>query len=123
MYHTQYNRVVLFDYLFEYQSTITKHLLFSGLITVTDTDFVTNIDAFSVGHSSAFVDPGSKRISASSDNDDVLVAAYSKGNKIVIVAHNQYKDGPSCKDVSFNVSGSIYVVHICKQASVTIVAR
>ena len=89
---------------------------------VSATDFVSNVDAFSVGHSSAFVDPHSVRVSAISDNDDILVAAYRKGNKIVIVAHNHHSAGGNCKNVAFYVVGRAYLVRMCKQASVSIVA-
>ena len=87
---------------------------------MTSNDFMTNVDSYSVGHSSAFVPPGSVRVGASSNNEDLIVAAYTlPEGSLVIVAHALYWEGS--KEVMFEVIGESYVVSVDREASVTII--
>ena len=86
---------------------------------MTADDFVTNVDSYSVGHSSAFVPAGAVRIHATSSSDDVIVAAYIYDSKVVAVVHALYWEGP--KDVAFEVEGVTFKVTVDREASVTLV--
>ena len=87
---------------------------------MTPDDFKTNVDAFSVGHSSAFVPAGSVRVAATSDSEDIIMAAYLLPNKsVAVVAHSFYWRG--FRKVVFEVAGKSYLVRVGRSASVTVV--
>ena len=114
--------IIINTYTYERDKTkFTLHpSLQTGLVTVTSNDFMINVDSYSVGHSSAFVPPGSVRVAASSNNEDLIVAAYtSPDGSVVIVAHALYWEGS--KEVAFEVNGQRYLVNVDSEASVTII--
>lgn len=92
-----------------------------GLLTLTDTDYRTNVDLWAVGHSSSFVPPMSTRIETTSIGNIVLATAYKRPDgKLVVVAQTIYWSGDQQHDASFVIDGKHYkIINVAKEAAYT----
>lgn len=90
-----------------------------GLLTLTNNDFQTNVDLWSVAHSSAFVPSGSVRIGSQFYGGVVGVAYRVPDGSIVVVAHTTYWD--DLHDLSIIVDGSkqFFVPAVERETSIT----
>ena len=102
---------------------MNKCNLFRGLLTITPTDYRTNVDLWLVAHSSAFVKKGYIRVDSSTQGS-VLAAAYKSPNgaETVVVLHTTYWDNRY--DVLVRIDGQEFILpNVERESSISIIKK